>query len=535
MTRDQTEHVRVQLPQGVVVGTTLSNDLHRPIDAFRGIPYALPPTGDRRFRPAERVRLDPNTVIDASQYGPAAPGKPLFANGPKLTYSEDCLTANVFRQSQAALSYADKLLPVAVYIHGGAFNRGTASMHNTASMVAWSESPHIAVSFNYRIGALGFLPSTITAGEGALNIGLRDQIFLLQWVKENIAAFGGDPDKIGHLLMYHKKDEPPLFHRVIIESGAPTSRAVRPYNAEVHEAQFQDLLREVGCPEDIKENEVLPFLQSVTYEKICAAQTAVFDKYNPSLRWAFQPVVDGDIIPRPPLETWLSGNWHKVPIMTGFTRHEGSLYVDNKLSTSSEFTDFFSHLIPLLDESEILALNNLYLDPSKDTSSPYRETRDGVGAQYKRVEAAYANYAYQAPVRQTAEFASASSVPVYLYQWALETSIIGGARHGSNMPYECCDPSVMGISESQAVLARTLNAYISSFIAEGNPNAIESTALQRPQWETYSQARPRAMVFGLSNKELVGGQPGPAAEMMGDTWGRSESEFWWSKVEKSQQ
>lgn len=335
--------------------------------------------------------------------------------------------------------------------------------------------------------------------------------------------------------MNYKENEAPLYHRVIIESGASTSRAVRPYNAAVHEAQFQDLLKEVGCPKDTPEAEILPFLRSVPYDQICAAQTAVFDKYNPSLRWAWQPVIDGDIIPRPPLETWKSGQWHKVPIMTGFTHNEGSLYVNKQMSTSAEFTTFFAELIPLLDESEVSTLDQLYPDPAKIADSPLKETRDGVGAQYRRVESAYANYAYQAPVRQTAEFASAASVPVYVYQWALETSVIEGARHGDNMRYECCDPAVMKISEAQAALAKTLNTYVSSFIASADPNAVRAKNQDGPAWLPYSQEKPQAMVFGLNNKELVGGLPGPSSEMMDDTWVRKESEFWWSKVEKSQQ
>lgn len=146
----------VKISQGTVIGLTLTETLPSPVDAFRGIPYALPPTGDRRLKPAEKIQPSPDSVIDASKYGPAAPGKPLLAGGPKLEYSEDCLHANVFRPAIQSTE-SDSKLPVAIYIHGGAYNRGTASMHNTASMVAWSEAPIIAVSFNYRIGALGFL------------------------------------------------------------------------------------------------------------------------------------------------------------------------------------------------------------------------------------------------------------------------------------------------------------------------------------------------------------------------------------------
>lgn len=187
--------------QGKVIGITLAqDDAHfrpRAVDCFLGIPYAVPPVGDRRFRPAERLPYSPDNVHDASKYGPAAPGKQLVKpdpGAPDLVYSEDCLTANVFRLAGSARD--GHLLPVAIYVHGGAFNRGTATMHNTASMVSWSAEPFIAVSFNYRIGALGFLPSSLCAEEGLLNLGLKDQILLFEWVKENAAAFGGDPDNI---------------------------------------------------------------------------------------------------------------------------------------------------------------------------------------------------------------------------------------------------------------------------------------------------------------------------------------------------
>lgn len=193
MSDQANDRPKVQLPQGLVVGLTLKDGLPRAVDSFRGVPYCLPPTGDRRFRAAAKVPDSPHSVIDASAYGPAAPGKPLLAGGPKLEYSEDCLTANVFRHHGVK---EGALLPVALYIHGGAFNRGTASMHNTASMVANSEEPFIAVSFNYRIGALGFLPSTVAAKEGVLNLGLKDQIVMMEWVRDNAKSFGGDPNNV---------------------------------------------------------------------------------------------------------------------------------------------------------------------------------------------------------------------------------------------------------------------------------------------------------------------------------------------------
>lgn len=188
----QSARPSVTLAQGRVVGIQQHETFPQAVDAFLGIPYALPPIGERRFRPSEKVPASTD-IVDASKYGPMAPGKPLLAGGPKLAQSEDCLTANIFRP--AGTSATDKL-PVAIYLHGGAFNRGAAAMHNAASMVAWSEAPFIGVSFGYRVGALGFLPSMLSKKEGLLNLGLRDQVHLFEWVQENIGKFGGDPGNV---------------------------------------------------------------------------------------------------------------------------------------------------------------------------------------------------------------------------------------------------------------------------------------------------------------------------------------------------
>lgn len=322
-----------------------------------------------------------------------------------------------------------------------------------------------------------------------------------------------------------------MFNRVIIESGASTSRAVRPYDAPVHEAQFKDFLSAAGVPADLAEDKIFAFLRSQPTEIIQEAQISVFDKYNPSLKWAFQPVIDGEIIPRPPLDSWRQGKFHKVPIMTGFQRNEGSLYVNKAMSKSEEFVDFFRNLLPLLSEEDLTTIDKLYPDPSTIPTSPYVEDRDGVGAQYKRIEAAYGHYAYVAPVRQTAEFAS-ESVPVYVYQWAAISTVLNGAQHADNMRYEACDPKVMAISRNQAELAKTLNTYVTNFIAKGDPNYGAS---DKPEWGVYTKEAPKAMVFGLDNEELIGGGLGKAATFTEDSWGRKESEFWWSKVDLSQQ
>ena len=188
--------------------------------------------------------------------------------------------------------------------------------------------------------------------------------------------------------------QPPLFHRAIIESGAATSRAVHPYNARLHEQQFKEFIQVAGCADHTK-TEIMTCLRTQPSETITNASFTVFDRYNPSVRWAFQPVIDGDLIKQRPIDAWHSGKWNQMPILTGFNTNEGSYYVPVSMSTSEQFTDFFRTLLPAYTEEDIQTINRLYPDPALDPSSAYAETRNiPVGSQFKRVEAAYAHYAY---------------------------------------------------------------------------------------------------------------------------------------------
>ncbi|KAJ6505935.1 putative extracellular lipase [Mycena vulgaris] len=538
----------VSIPQGTIVGSVLHVASATPaIEAFRGIPYALPPVGDRRFRPAFPVGASHSTIY-ARGFGARCPGKQLLQlPGSGGEESEDCLTLNVFRPK---LQAGQEKLPVALYIHGGAFNRGTAAMHDTASMVAWAEAPFVAVSFNYRIGALGFLPSALSHDEGILNLGLKDQIMVMEWVQENIDKFGGDPGQvtlfglsagahsIGHHVM-NLKETSPLFHRVVIESGAATSRAVHPYDAAIHETQFAEFLVEAGCA-NLPSAAVFPCLRARPEKTITDAQLAIFSKYNPSLRWAFQPVVDGEIIPRRPIDAWASGAWNKVPIMTGFSHNEGTYYVPTSMSTPEQFTAFFHALLPRLSQSDLAMIAELYPDPSTHPDSPYVDARDlmaiEVGPQFKRVEAAYAHYAYICPVRQTVNLAAPhQAAPVYLYHWALNQTVKGGANHGDHIGYETMDSAVQDYSDAQKEVAWALHAYWTSFITTGSPNSIRGRAAGRAEWARYDTIDPRVMAFGEGNDERAGGHGvGITAEMKPDDWSRKECDFWWSKTALSE-
>jgi carboxylesterase type B len=220
------------------------------------------------------------------------------------------------------------------------------------------------------------------------------------------------------------------------------------------------------------------------------------------------------------------------------------MYVDKTMDEPAAFRNFWAELLPALSSEDLDTIEALYPDPSTQKDSPYIETRTdhGLGAQYKRTEAAYAHYAYVAPVRQTAEFASRQNPgSVYLYHWALPRTVVGGANHADNMYYETYNSAITGISEVQKRLSGVLHAYLTSFIVAGDPNAVRGGLYgDRPVWGVYEVDKPKALVFGEGIEELVGGEnraDGIVAEFVDDTWARGktgETEFWWGKVEVSQ-
>lgn len=312
--------------------------------------------------------------------------------------------------------------------------------------------------------------------------------------------------KIGHHILNYKEGVKPLFNKAILESGAPTSRAVHPYDAAVHEEQFSLFVSEAGCS-SVPAAKITTCLRSQPENVITKASTTVFDTFNPSLRWAFQPVIDHNLIHGRPIDIWTSGKWHKVPIMTGHATNEGTYYVPSSLSTSEEFTEFWHTLLPHYTPEDLDTINTLYPDPAKYLSSKYTETRNmtelSIGPQYKRVEASYAHYAYVCPVRQTAHIASNSEnqnenqPPIFVFHWALNKTVKGGANHGDNMYYESYPEDVTSISEAQREVSGNYHAYITSFITGGNPNAIKGRWKDREMWTPYSRDTEMVMTFGL--------------------------------------
>lgn len=286
--------------------------------AFLGIPFAAPPTGQLRFAPPT-APAPWRAVRDATHIGAACPQ--LIITGPE---SEDCLNLNVYAPPGTR---ADSHLPVMVWLHGGALELGSNAQYDPSTLAARQQV--IVVAPNYRIGVFGFFahPSLRGAGEG--NYGLLDQQAALRWIIANVAAFGGDPQRITlfgesagatsvctHMAAAGSQG---LFQGAIMQSYTCIfPDAVTP-RAEAEQAGLQ-LARKLGCADPAT---AVLCLRALSARKLGRAKSQRRGNGGAN---GWSPMTGGDVLPRPPREVFASGAGAPIPVLIGSNHDEGRLF-----------------------------------------------------------------------------------------------------------------------------------------------------------------------------------------------------------------
>ncbi len=280
------------------------------VDRFLAIPYAAPPLGPLRLAPP--VPPEPwEQERDATQAGPTCLQPAAVVGG--IGGDEDCLTLNVHRP--VGRSAADSL-PVMVWIHGGSFRSGAGSIYDPRRLV--TQNDIVVVTVNYRLGALGFLAAPALSSESPEGLsgdyGLMDQLAALRWVRENIAAFGGDPERVTVAgqsaggasvcaLLASPRAEG-LVAGAIIQSGSCASGLL-----EAAESQGTLLAEALGCTDEASVGSCLREIPAA--QLVAAGANAVFG-----------PVVGGGLLPSPPARVVLEGQQLPVPVLVGGVRDE---------------------------------------------------------------------------------------------------------------------------------------------------------------------------------------------------------------------
>ncbi|KAI0025688.1 carboxylesterase 3 [Xylariomycetidae sp. FL0641] len=603
---------------------------YRAVDAFRGIPYAQSTAGPNRFRPPQPLSPpsssssgDDVLAQDARAFGPVCP-QPRRAGQEDLEMGEDCLRVNIFRpvldaeeDRQAGEDRDGRkqqellLLPVLVYIHGGGFNYGHGGERRMDALVAAraaaaAATPCLGVSFNYRVGALGFPTSGAAARCGLLNLGLRDQHAALAWVRANVGAAGGDRRNVtvmglsagAHSVGHHlsafapanaaarsgreeeaeaeaEAEEAP-FAKAILESGGPTARAVFYPDHPLHEEHFREFLSLCGLsppssPSASEEADQALFaaLRALPLATLARASLAVWARWLPTLRWPFQPAIDGPggCVPLPPLESWAAGRVLRVPLLTGYNSHEGAMFVSPTSPTSPPAapSELLASVVPGLGAADRRVLDAA-LYPDAAASAAGRALYDRAAAEgyvgppaFWRAEDAYAHYAYICPVLQTATLAARlpsptpPPPPVFVYHFAARSAPRGCAEHTDEAAVVCSAPEIVAAASPRPGLRATAAAMTGAwtrFAARGDPNPLPSSSSSSlassrdapPTWPRWAgdAGRRELALFGAGNTERMagragGGRPGTPMQVVRlAPRERAQCAFWWPRVPLSQ-
>jgi acetylcholinesterase len=476
-------------------------ELAKPVDAWLGVEYATQPVGALRFTPPTWPKAF-NGTRDASQYGPIC-----IQNPGSLPQDEACLSLNVYRSS--GVSYSQKL-PVMMFIHGGSFVGGHGRSFDGAAFVNRSSQPVMVVTMQYRLGALGSLPSKLMEEEGLLNLGMLDQKLCLQFLQRYISYFGGDNEKVtvagqsagGHSVGIHLFHDyaqdagKPLFHQAILSSGSPTARAFPSATYPLYERQFLDFMSYIQCPTS-PNSASLACLRSVDIGAIQKKSADLYSSSEFNITWPWQPVSPGPLLEKRGSQSGIDKSFFKVPTLITSVTDEGKAFAPKNLTTTTHFTSFLRTMNPGLTDADLLELEMLYPNPD-DVNSPYASSP--ISYQYNRIAAAVGDYGYICPVQSTARLLADAGAPVYKARFNTPNGAPAwqGVPHASDAAYFNGVPNVQF-----PALSELYSSYWASFVVSGNPNTY--SAHGAPDWYQYK---------GLGGGELKVGSANATGTMM---------------------
>ncbi len=423
---------------------------------FAGIPYAAPPVGDRRWKPP--TAPEPwSAVRDCTRFSPAAPQLPGdgLTNSAPVVWDEDCLTLNVCTPAAD-----DAGRPVMVWIHGGAYRHGTGATPWYDGTSFARNGDIVVVTINYRLGALGFcrMPGAPTSGVN----GTLDQVAALRWVRDNIAAFGGDPGRVTiagesagafsvtTLLAMEQTDG--LFRRAIPQSGAG-HHVLGDETADVVTGLF---LGELGVT-------TVEEARRADAQAVLEAQARVEARAGDRIgrvNQPFYPSVHPDHLPALPVELLAQGAGADVAVLTGTNADETTLFGMGQVSD-----DKLAHLM------------RHYVDPPDHLIAEYRASHPEATSGEISVMLT-TDYSFRIPAVRLAEARAHTAAPTWMYLFDWKSQAFGGAlgaAHALEIPFTFATldrPGVdvfLGTDDLPWHVSRTMHDAWISFIRTGSP------------------------------------------------------------------
>ena len=493
-------------------------------DAFLGIPFAQPPTGPLRFRHPQPLNESFSPEIrNATTLGHSC--IQYAGNAFTENMSEDCLNLNVVRPSRRGSTFGtqqDKLLPVLVWIYGGGLYSGSIAdpQYNLSGIVRVSQDigePIVGVEMNYRLGMYGFLQTPALLEEGSSNAGLLDQRLALEWVRENIAAFGGDPERVvvwgesagAQSIAYHMVandgQNNGLFRGAILESGGPTGAQIQ--DLSYYAPPVENLTRTAGCHSPntkraVAAREELACLRSLSQEDLLAAR--------PSQVW--NPLIDGTYLTGYPSQLLRDGKFLRIPLLTGHNTDEGSSFsmTDPKVDSDSDlFNALLTWRMYALSPPTIRKLLRLY--PNDPCHEPPHSIRNcsvfpDKGLQWRRSANIGGDMVMVSGRRKMCRVYTEAGEDVFSYRFDTrpwDRAEQDGVKHFDNVAFSFQNVSgLLGPSpefDSHMELAAAIGRAYVRFVNRLDPNPQGGKADELlPRWPRYDLRAPKNVVLNAT-------------------------------------
>ncbi|KAJ7457149.1 carotenoid ester lipase precursor [Mycena galericulata] len=481
----------VSLDYGTFLGAKDGN-----LTKFLGVPFCKPTA--RWELPGKPEPL--KGLQNVTSFGPTCPQQTLspgvpFSSGNYTYISEDCLTLDVFTPA----SNPGAKLPVLVWLFGGGFDVGSSSATDMRPIVEHSivlGEPVVIVAANYRLSAFGFLSGKEASAAGITNLGLRDQIFALEWVQQHISAFGGDPKRVvlggvsagamstALLLLSNKRVSPGLFRGAFMLGGSPF-----PYASQADGQPYYDQL--VTANNCTAAKDTLQCLRGIPYDAFIATvnETPNILSYE-GLKLIWAPHVDGDVVVQNPSVSVSQGGFAKIPFIIGDCDDEGTLFsfATSNVTTDIGFQEFIENIAlgPKGTPAQVSKVLALYpQDPVQ--GSPFGTgTANQLTPEFKRTAAFETDFRWVAPRRAFLQKASSTqNTWSWLSKRGKSTPYLG-AYHTSDMPL-FFPPNSSALTETVAVdaLINFLNT-LDPNVSAAPLNLRKQPSIFWPKWQEPS-------------------------------------------------
>ncbi len=444
---------------------------------YLGIPFAAPPTGDLRWKPPQ-----PAAAWTTPRPSAAASSCPQTSSQlGQASTDEDCLYLDVWVPSAPAAAAR----PVMVFVHGGGFaiGAGTVPLYDGTKLA--NATGALVVTLNYRLGAFGFLSNAALRAEDPAhpssgNYGIEDQIAAFQWVKDNAAAFGGDPSNVtifgesagGTSMLVHlaSPKSAGLFARVIVESAWAEPGSIS-FTTEAADAAGDRLARALDCT---GEASLLACLRGKPVADILRATAESGSPFAGGLAWA--PVADGFVLPDDPVKVFEHGAFNEVPTLIGNNRNEGTLFFF--------MTGTGLDLTAPVNAASYEALEEGF-SPGNGAAIVAEYPIASFGGSYAAAAAeAMGDAAFVCGARRVARALAAAGVPTFRYDFThvLDIGIPElGAFHASELPFVFGNPlqPELALSAADQTVVKQVMAYWGAMATHGDPSTAGQLAWPR--------------------------------------------------------